>query len=219
VWDDFLGFAVNKALDYGVDCSTVLDQVAFTISRNPTPAFEDAARIADLLLTHLDISDARQMPSELFDFVNDVLHSTYPPEPRNKITSSWLLRSLTRAIDACPVEFALNLLEAVQDGVSLWISDSYRVFTEQEYEDEVMSMIDSPVSLADFMQTDPSHVPNDSVQYPITSAYSRDSGNRIHRRGFRILWPLRYANLSIRGIHQLLERQLLVYGGACSWMA
>src|ERR1700733_4945004 len=151
MWDDFLGFAVNKALDYGVDCSIFLDQVAFTISQNPTPAFEDSARIADLLLTHLDISDARQMPSGLFDFVNDILHSTYPPEPRNKITSSWLLRSLTRAIDACPVEFALNLLETIQDGVSLWISDSYNVFTEQEYEDEVMLMIDSRVSFADFI--------------------------------------------------------------------
>jgi len=210
---------VNKALDYGVDCSTVLDQVAFTISQNPTPAFEDSARIADLLLTHLDISDARQMPSGLFDFVNDTLHSTYPPEPRNKITSSWLLRSLTRAIDACPIEFALNLLETIQDGVSLWISDSYDVFTEQEYEDEVMSLIDSEVSKADFMQTDSSHVPNDSVQYPITSAYSQDSGNYIWHLEFRILWPQRYAKISIRSIHQLLGRQLLVYGGACSWMA
>jgi hypothetical protein len=150
MWDDFLGSAINKALDYGVDCSMVLDQVAFTISQNPTPAFEDSARIADLLLTHLDISDARQMPSGLFDFVNDILHSTYPPEPRNKITSSWLLRSLTRAIDACPVEFALSLLDTVQDGVSLWISDSYHVFTEQEYEDEVKSMICSRVSISDF---------------------------------------------------------------------
>jgi hypothetical protein len=137
VWDEFLKFAMNKALDYGVDCSTVLDQVATTVSQNPTPAFTDSARIADLLLTHLEISDARQVPSGLFDFVNDTLQSTYPPEPRNKVTSSWLLRSLTRIIDACPAELALNLFETIRDGISFWISDSYEVFTEREYEDEV----------------------------------------------------------------------------------
>jgi hypothetical protein len=142
VWDDFLRHAVDKALDYGVDSSTVLDHVASALSQNPTPAFTDSARIADLLLTHLEISDARQIPGGLFDFVNDTLLSTYPPEPRNKVTSSWLLRSLTRAIDACPAELALNLFETIQDGVSFWVSDSYEVFTDREYEDEVMSTID-----------------------------------------------------------------------------
>ena len=141
---------MNKALDYGVDSSTVLDQVACTLSQNPTPAFADSARIADLLLTHLEIGEARQIPGGLFDFANDTLLSTYPPEPRNKVTSSWLLRSLTRAIDACPAELALNLFETIQDGLSLWISDSYEVFTDREYEDEVKLKMNSHVNNADF---------------------------------------------------------------------
>lgn len=139
VWDEFLQYATNKALDYGVDSSVVLDHVATIVAQNRTPAFTDSARVADLLLTHLEVNDTRQIPGVLFDFVNDTLHSTYPPEPRNKITSIWLLRSLTRAIDACPTELALSLFDTIQDGVSLWISDSYDVFTEQEYEDEVQS--------------------------------------------------------------------------------
>ena len=98
----------------------------------------------------MEIGEACQISGVLFDFANDTLLSTYPPEPRNKITSIWLLHSLTRTIDACPVELALNLFETIQDGLSLWISDLYEVFTDREYEDEVKSMINSQVNNADF---------------------------------------------------------------------
>lgn len=138
-WDDFLEYAINKALDYGVDSFAVLDHVACAISQNLNPAFADSARVADLLLKYLEIGDARQIPSSLLEFVNDTLLSTYPPEPRNKVTSSWLLRSLTRIIDACPAELALNLFETIQDGLSVWVSDSYTVFSLDEYEYEVKS--------------------------------------------------------------------------------
>jgi hypothetical protein len=128
----------------------VLDQVACILSQNPTPAFADSARIADLLPTHLEIGEARYISGGLFNFANDTLLSTYPPQPRNKITSIWLLCSLTCAIDACPAELALNLFETIQDGLSLWISDLYEVFTDREYEDEVKSMINSHANNADF---------------------------------------------------------------------
>lgn len=140
-WDNFLEYAINKALDYGVDSFAVLDHVASTISRNPNPAFTDSARVADLLLKYLEISDARQIPAALFEFVNDTLLSTYPPEPRNKITSSWLLRSLTRVVDACSAELVLSLFEIIQDGLSVWVSDSYSIFTLDEYEYEVIFLI------------------------------------------------------------------------------
>jgi len=73
VWDEFLGYAMNKAFDYGIDASTVLDHVASTLSQNPTPAFTDSDRIADLLLTRLEIGDARQIPGGLFGltFIGD----------------------------------------------------------------------------------------------------------------------------------------------------
>lgn len=128
---------MNKALDYGVESSTVLDQVASTVSQNPSPAFTDSARIADLLLTHLEIAEARQVPTDLFEFINDILVSTYPPEPRNKVTSIWLLRSLTRVIGACPQELALQLFEIIRDGVAVWVTDSFSVFNREEYDDEV----------------------------------------------------------------------------------
>ncbi|KAF9221622.1 hypothetical protein BS17DRAFT_711232 [Gyrodon lividus] len=140
IWDGFLKHVMNKANDNGVDEISVLDHVAEVVARSPRPAFASSTRVADLLLSHCEMDDARQFPSNVFDFVNDTLLSTYPPEPRNLKPSMWLIASLTRVIDACPVDFRLNFLETIQDGVTTWLSDEYRVFTREEYTLDVLPL-------------------------------------------------------------------------------
>ncbi|OCH91627.1 hypothetical protein OBBRIDRAFT_752889 [Obba rivulosa] len=138
VWDAFLRSTMDRALDFGVDSVTVIDQVAAVLSSNHSPTASTTTRVADLLLSHLDINDAREIPSDVLEFVNDTLVATYPPEPRNIVTSTWLMRSLTRVIDACPVELALSMFELVQEGLSLWVSDHYKVFVEEEYSMDIL---------------------------------------------------------------------------------
>jgi hypothetical protein len=84
-------------------------------------------------MSHLEMPDTRQTPNALLDFVNDVLRSCYPPEPRNKVTSMWMIRSLTQVIDMCPTEMMRDLLEKVQEGVSIWISDECDALTQDDY--------------------------------------------------------------------------------------
>ena len=120
-------------MDIGLDAVNVLDHVAEAVSHDCCPAFASSTRVADSLLSHLEISDARQVPDALFAFVGDVLVATYPPETRNKITSMWMIRSLTRVFDACPAELRLNLLGVVQDGLCVWIGDQREVITQEEY--------------------------------------------------------------------------------------
>ncbi|EGN98376.1 hypothetical protein SERLA73DRAFT_56513, partial [Serpula lacrymans var. lacrymans S7.3] len=139
-WDNFLSYTLNKALDYGIDSTTVLDCVAEAVSRNPSPTFAYSTRVADLLLGHLEIVDARQVPSSVFEFVNDTLLSTYPPEPCSMMRSIWLLRSLTRIVDACPVELSPGMFEILQDGMCTWISDDYCTFDITDYTDEVLPL-------------------------------------------------------------------------------
>ncbi|KAJ3545565.1 hypothetical protein NM688_g5611 [Phlebia brevispora] len=132
-WDAFLRLTMDRALDFGVDAVTIVDRVAATISAQHCPTSLSSTRVADLLLSHLDFGEYRTAPSSLFEFVNDTLISTYPPEPRNKMPSIWLLRTLTRTMDTCPSELQEELLETVQGGVSPWIQDEYRVLTRKEY--------------------------------------------------------------------------------------
>ncbi|KAH7921313.1 hypothetical protein BV22DRAFT_1132369 [Leucogyrophana mollusca] len=192
-WDKFLNHAMNKALDYGIDASSVLDHVAEIVSRNPCPAFASSTRVADLLLGHLEMPDARQLPSYVFDFVNDTLLSTYPPEPRNKVTSVWLIRSLTRVVDGCPSELCMSLLETLQDGMATWISDDYHVFTEDEYTFDVLplyqtcllSMHNLPRSIQDL----------DTLSSLLESAFVGRNGNpSVASESFEEFWNATYAN-------------------------
>lgn len=132
-WEDFLCHTINKALDYGIDSIAVLDAIAELVSQNQNPTFTSFTRVADLLLSHLDMPDARQIPDAVMEFVNDTLRYSYPPEPRNKVTSMWVIRSLTRVIETCPSELAMNLLESVQEGLCTWISDEYQALSQEEY--------------------------------------------------------------------------------------
>lgn len=192
-WDNFLQHAVNKALDYGIDASTVLDRVAEIVSENPCPAYASSTRVADLLLTHLDMADARQLPSYIFDFVNDTLQSTYPPEPRNKVTSIWMIRSLIRVVDACPVELRLNLLETLQEGISLWISDEFHVFNEDEYTGDLLPLYQT--SLLGMQELPRSVFVLDTLSALIESVfYGRGDKPSIAYESFEEFWQSTFAS-------------------------
>ena len=136
-WENFLSHAMNLALDSGVDSNTLLDFVACTISQNRCPTFVSSVRVAELLMSRFDMAEARQIPTSILDFVSDVLHSSYPPKPDNKVMSLWMIRSLTRLIDTCPLTLVESLLGSVQEGLSIWVSDEWRVFSQDEYSFDV----------------------------------------------------------------------------------
>ncbi|KAH9038215.1 hypothetical protein EDB85DRAFT_2141985 [Lactarius pseudohatsudake] len=129
-WEAMLQLCLGRVLDDGADPARVLDHVAGTIASTHIPTGASATRAADLLLSHLET------PSEapaLLEFVNDTLVSTYPPEPRNKVVSMWLMRTVTRMVETCPVRMLRELLGALQEGLSVWVADQYRIFTTEEY--------------------------------------------------------------------------------------
>lgn len=132
-WDALLRGAISKAFDYGVDSVSVIDQVAARICSTKSLTFTSATRVADLLLSHLDFNEAREIPMDVLGLTNDSLLAAYPPESDDKVTALWLIRSLTRIIDACPAELALNLFELVQEGLSVWIADEFEAFSAEEY--------------------------------------------------------------------------------------
>ena len=136
-WDIFLRDAINAALDQGMDTASLVDQIAGTIAADYSPLTFRAIRLADLLLSNLDIAAARQLPADTMEFANATIYGSYPPEPHDKIVCMWLLRSLTRVIDACPQEQLLPLLELIADGVTTWVMDDYQICSEEDYSTDV----------------------------------------------------------------------------------
>ena len=51
--------------------------------------------------------------------MNDTLVSTYPPEPRNKVASMWLICAATRVVDPCPAKRLREVVGALQEGLSV----------------------------------------------------------------------------------------------------
>lgn len=132
-WDALLQLTMDKASDCGHDRSSVLSNVAEAMSRIRTSSTLAPTRVADLLVSSLDMADVREVPTKLMDFVNDSLVGAYPSSPHDHVACFWLVRSLTRAIETCPAELVSDLLASVQDGMCVWISDEYNVMTEDDY--------------------------------------------------------------------------------------
>jgi len=129
-WDATLQVCLARVLDDGADATRVLDHFAGTIASTHIPTGASAMRAAELMLSYLETPP--DAPAVL-GFANDTLVSTYPPEPQNKVASMWLIRTATRVLDTCPVSKLCEVVGSLQEGLSVWIADQYRVFTAEEY--------------------------------------------------------------------------------------
>ncbi|KAF8968986.1 hypothetical protein BDZ97DRAFT_1797269 [Flammula alnicola] len=142
LWEDVLGYTTNKALDCGVDSSNVLDCIAFFVSSFQTPgaAPATALRLVDLLFSHLDAPEMRDLPLGVLELASETMRATYPLEPRYKHFAMWMVRSLATVIENCPPEFCLRLLQVVQEGLCLWLSDECEVWTEHDLTYDVVPL-------------------------------------------------------------------------------
>ena len=134
IWEEFLGYATGNALDHGVDSPTVLDSISSFVSSFQTPGSQPylSIRLADLLLSNLDIAEMRIVPQSLIELVSETMRANYPPETKNKAVMRWLARSLMTLVEKCPTDFCLQILQAFEDGVTLWLADEYSVWEEDE---------------------------------------------------------------------------------------
>ncbi|KAJ6525284.1 hypothetical protein DFH09DRAFT_1416643 [Mycena vulgaris] len=136
LWDSFLEYAIEKGFDYSLDAVNVLEHVAGIIAKAHNPASTTASRIVDTLLNHflsIDSEAVRELPETLFEFTNDTLRSSYPPEPRNTQQAQWTLRSVARAVELCPPELLMDLLRLIEDGICVWVSDAHQAFNDEDY--------------------------------------------------------------------------------------
>ncbi|KAK0487411.1 hypothetical protein IW261DRAFT_1447728 [Armillaria novae-zelandiae] len=139
-WESLLSVGVEKAFDYGMDASEFIDSVAAKVSQHLDPTITSVTRITDALISRVDMSDVRQMPTSLVDLLNETLRTSYPPEPSNMTTSLWMVRSLVRMLETCPPELISNVLNVLQEGLSLWISDEFKGFKPSDYSGDILSL-------------------------------------------------------------------------------
>lgn len=103
-------------------------------------------------MSHMDMSDIRELPEILMQFVDTTMRSAYPPDLGNQDISRWMIRTLTSVIEHCPTTLGGKLLELVQEGMCIWVADERVFWSMDDYEYEVccaqvilirMTLIDS----------------------------------------------------------------------------
>ncbi|KAJ7245025.1 hypothetical protein B0H12DRAFT_1128328 [Mycena haematopus] len=139
-WEAFLGHAIDRGLDYGLDTVGVLDHVASVIVKEHNPTSTTASRIVESLLENLEKEDMRELPESLFELVNDTLRSSYPPAPRNKQHALWTLRALQRTIENCPLELVVDILRLIEDGLYTWLSDEHQALSQEDYDYDAVNL-------------------------------------------------------------------------------
>ena len=134
-----LHHTTSKALDLGLDSSVVLDSIASFVSSFQTPGASPASslRLVDLLVSNIEAPDMRELPVNIIELASETMRAMYPPEPRVRHFAMWVVRSLTTLIEHCPREFSLQLLQTIQDGLCVWLSDRSGEWTDMEFNDEV----------------------------------------------------------------------------------
>ncbi|KAI0044102.1 hypothetical protein FA95DRAFT_1681450 [Auriscalpium vulgare] len=195
-WEAMLKFCIDRALDDGVETVRILDHVASILSSTHIPSSSSSTRVADLLLSHLEIDDAADAPATLLEFVNDTLVSTYPPEPRGKVVSMWLLRTVTRIVDVCPLSLFQDVVGSIQEGLQTWIADEYRVFTEEEYSFDVLPVYQT---LAVCMQSLGPSVRTLNALAPLLESgfLGRDDKPESMAQAFWDLWETTFAGVEV----------------------
>lgn len=142
IWEELLGYTTGDALDHGVDSSTVLDSISSFVSSFQVPGTQSylSIRLADLLLSHLDTPEMRIVPQNLVELVSETMRANYPPETKNKTVMRWLARSLMTLVEKCPTDFCPQILQALEDGIALWLADEYCAWEESELNYDVCAV-------------------------------------------------------------------------------
>ena len=131
LWEETVDHTLALASEHGVDGYVVLDDIAELISACHTSARAPglAMRLIDMLLAHLG-PDIRDVPENLLGLVSETMVATYPPAARHHAVAMWMVRSLTTTIENCPLELLVRFLEAIKEGVCVWLKDRDEHWTD-----------------------------------------------------------------------------------------
>lgn len=138
IWKNLLQHTVGSARQgMRLDSACVLDEVASVLMDYCKCPIAPSTRVADLILSSVDFAEAKSLPDSILDFVNDTLVSTYPVSSTDAVPSLWLMRSLTRILDTCPLDMLLDVLKGMKRGLCTWISDHRKTLTLDDWSMDV----------------------------------------------------------------------------------
>jgi hypothetical protein len=140
-WDQLLDYALDHTSDVGRERAAALDEVAQAMCAGGTRTGVTAA-LVDHLLGKLEAEEMREVPESLVTLVDEVLQESYGT---NKVATTmapdvavfWLVRTLTKTLEACPGELFCDLLKGIESSVIIWVEDAAKACVNEHYSTDV----------------------------------------------------------------------------------
>ena len=86
------------------------------------------------LMTYVDLSDCAVFPQNFIAVIDLTLFSNYPPRPESLAACLEIIRKLGKMMTLVPRTLLLQLLCAVERGISCWIRDDKAVMLTREHD-------------------------------------------------------------------------------------
>jgi hypothetical protein len=134
IWERLLTYALDKALDNGTEPCSVLEEIAATALERHTASWTSATRVVDLIASKLGAVNLKEI--SVLKLANQTLVAAYSAT-QDTVTTTWLIRSVTRIVEESPPSVAPYILDQIQGGLGMWFADQDSVFSAEEYEFDV----------------------------------------------------------------------------------
>ena len=131
LWEEILGYTTKRSImELNPPASSPASPYSFRSSKHPD-RLQARRRVSWISSSrNFEAPEMRDLPLNVLELASETMKATYPPEPINYRVSMWMVWSLAAAVEHCPMEFRLGLLQTVQEGLSLCLADESAAWLE-----------------------------------------------------------------------------------------
>ena len=86
-----------------------------------------------ILVNQLDLHDCGANPVDFLGLINLTLRDSYVANQEDRTSISEFIHTLHGLFRSTPLPFFVALVEAIQDGICIWIRDEKAIMTTEDY--------------------------------------------------------------------------------------
>ncbi|KAF8628189.1 hypothetical protein AX15_004051 [Amanita polypyramis BW_CC] len=131
-WESLLRSAVNLAEGSSAPHNAVTRLFCERLGNDSIEAFKASPQALCSILRKFNISSSTGPEHKVFEMVDEVLSTFYPPRPESLATCIDLLCIMGELLATCPEEMLFELIKVTQRSLSCWIRDEGGVLLDTE---------------------------------------------------------------------------------------
>ncbi|EPQ54576.1 hypothetical protein GLOTRDRAFT_129926 [Gloeophyllum trabeum ATCC 11539] len=140
LWEALVQFAITLGKGSSSHPSRILQDVCSAIEPEEVTTFASIRQTICVLLRHVDVPTADDIPSSLFLLLDKLLAEMYGSASPGCSLFYEPLEILERVMNSLPPSHVLNAMTIMKAGLLRWIQDEKNLIPEKEYNHTIMSL-------------------------------------------------------------------------------